>query len=576
MRKFTFLLACALLSSIATQAQLVSQRLNEKAARSPQMAWAARQGSKARLSDIAAKAAQSPAKAARRLPVVSEDVVWDASGLGEYRDNMGLASFGFIPFYGYLMNHYNHAAISNYVLAEDSTIWLYNPITTIDGGYLKLEKTADGTYVCHTPQAIYSDDWYDDGETLYATRLTLQDHGQGAFYYPDSVAPGTYDTDIFFTFEDGVIRQVNDALDDSTGAPMEIIAITDADGGWYGYGESQLVVRPITETPTTLPDGLATTPYILTDSIINDTTGLRTLRTKMVRVAVDGDTVYMSDQMDAGYWVKGVKAADSSLVFRSQYLGTNIDYNSHMWFKPATFEVTYDDAYEDPYYVVYALADSLRLVPVEGGYASQAPSAMLINGGDDDVFFADARDLPGLKVFQEVPATPQNPYFTWFSPFDEDYQWGFFSFVLSPYDADGNFLNTDKLSYQVFLEDDEEPFVFYPDEYMGISEPMTEVPYSFTDMIDFFIYEGEHTVYYYIDTPYRIGVEAIYRGGGEERRSQRVYFNYAETDGIKAPNGGQDGQAEWFDLQGRPLNAPQHGLNIMRKADGTVRKVMVK
>ena len=31
-----------------------------------------------------------------------------------------------------------------------------------------------------------------------------------------------------------------------------------------------------------------------------------------------------------------------------------------------------------------------------------------------------------------------------------------------------------------------------------------------------------------------------------------------------------------YDLNGRRLDAPQRGLNILRMSDGTVRKVMVK
>ena len=35
-------------------------------------------------------------------------------------------------------------------------------------------------------------------------------------------------------------------------------------------------------------------------------------------------------------------------------------------------------------------------------------------------------------------------------------------------------------------------------------------------------------------------------------------------------------QAEWYTIEGRRISAPRKGLNIMRKADGTVKKVMVK
>ena len=34
--------------------------------------------------------------------------------------------------------------------------------------------------------------------------------------------------------------------------------------------------------------------------------------------------------------------------------------------------------------------------------------------------------------------------------------------------------------------------------------------------------------------------------------------------------------AEWYTIEGRRISAPRKGQNIMRKADGTVKKVMVK
>ena len=33
---------------------------------------------------------------------------------------------------------------------------------------------------------------------------------------------------------------------------------------------------------------------------------------------------------------------------------------------------------------------------------------------------------------------------------------------------------------------------------------------------------------------------------------------------------------KWYTIEGRRISVPRKGLNIMRKADGTVKKVMVK
>ena len=37
-----------------------------------------------------------------------------------------------------------------------------------------------------------------------------------------------------------------------------------------------------------------------------------------------------------------------------------------------------------------------------------------------------------------------------------------------------------------------------------------------------------------------------------------------------------DDTEQWYDLQGRRLDGPQRGVNIIRKSDGSIRKVVKK
>ena len=151
-----------------------------------------------------------------------------------------------------------------------------------------------------------------------------------------------------------------------------------------------------------------------------------------------------------------------------------------------------------------------------------------------------------------------------------------------PLDVNGNFINPDKLCYLYYVDDDV-PFVFtvanysFSEEVDGFyyvpewTEDFTYIPYNFKDEYqDFsnirtYLRWGEIT---------RLGIQSIYYGGGEEHRSPIHYFGEEVSTGIKGNAAANaNGQAACYDLQGRRLQTPVHGINIVRMSDGTIRKV---
>lgn len=581
MKKFTPLLALALLTGVSASAQSLGDRLSQRLESRPNFSFVQQHSTRADFMQSAFQRSNARKAAPKRvsLPLASTEAVMETPEGTEFK-NQSLSSFWFYSFFGYLFNGNNSAAISSYVLTDDGTIWLYCPISQYNTGYLKLEKQDDGTYVAHTPQAILSENYGDEDVVYYATRLTLQDQGEGYFYYPEANDEGGYNLDMRFTYEDGVLRQVNDALDSEVGAPIEMIGLTDSEGTWYGYADGQIVVQPINETATTLPEGAQPIDYVMGDKVINTSDGTLSLRQQIVKMAEVGNDVYLAAPEQVDMWIKGSKTNDGSLTFESQYLGASESAGNHVWFKPGTFTIDYDETYEDqPYLMMYTLSDEPLTLTLQedGSYAATEPSTLLVNAAKDKVYYVSARAVPQLKQFKEVAATPSTPTFTGYSPFDVDYGYGFFSFDLQPTDVSGNFLNTDKLSYVVFV-DDTEPFVFMPDEYIALEEEMTELGYAFTDKYDIYVSDASHNIYFYFDNPDLIGLQAIYRGGGEEHRSEVRWLNVAEfLTGVKSATTATNGTpAACYDVQGRQLQQPQRGLNIVRMADGSVRKMIQK
>ena len=53
---------------------------------------------------------------------------------------------------------------------------------------------------------------------------------------------------------------------------------------------------------------------------------------------------------------------------------------------------------------------------------------------------------------------------------------------------------------------------------------MDELPYLFSDDYDINISGNQRSIYYFVVGPEEYGVQAIYRGAGDERRSDIVWY----------------------------------------------------
>lgn len=129
--------------------------------------------------------------------------------------------------------------------------------------------------------------------------------------------------------------------------------------------------------------------------------------------------------------------------------------------------------------------------------------------------------------------------------------------------------NPEKMKYIIYGDD--KAYEFTTDLYTGIEENMTEVPYSFTDDLDFVLQDGEHIVFLYEGGYSKMGVQSVYYGGDERTVSPIVYQT---SDGIKVKTTAPV-STEFYDLQGRRLTNPTLGLTIIKAiyADGSVKTI---
>lgn len=248
----------------------------------------------------------------------------------------------------------------------------------------------------------------------------------------------------------------------------------------------------------TLPDGVVAEEYSMSYTYLDDDKN-ELSGTKPIKVAVDGNDVYFQGMSYyfPNAWVKGVKDGNSVTFAAMQYVGEDSYGASYFFYGTAPVVFTYD-----------ADANSYSATgEVFGVQGEQYYDGYYIN--------------PVLTKVADVAATPATPTI---SAIAETTYGDILDFSVPTVDINGNGLSTDKLSFQFFVDVEKEvtPLTFTTEDFSQLEADMTVIPYGFTDKYDFypdFLYLNMAH-----DTWNKIGIQSIYTGGGEERKSEIFWY----------------------------------------------------
>lgn len=429
--------------------------------------------------------------------------------------------------------------------------------------WIKAEKVADGEYVVKKQPAGF---WTNYDEVDYLTILVPTEDGSS---YVEAET-----TEMKLTYKDGVLAQAD---------PTVVYGIVyEEEGEWAWEGESYwgMKVAPMTETYTTLPEGAVAETYVLQFA-----SGAQS-----VQLAFVGDKVYVQSYPNTPGWYVGTISGDKVTFVSGQFLGLDEEYNSFQWLMAATTQEVWDEEYEE-YYTEAALAEQLVFDYDAEAHTLTAPenTALLINGSKSRVYYAAMYKNPRFFIFNEVAATPADPIISKFWPYEADYESAELDFIVPLEDVDGNYISPDKLSYKIYVDD--EPFTFEQDEYVTLARDYDELPYNFTDEEGWI---GASYLCLFFDPAKNIGIQSIYRGAGEERVSNIVYYDIATEEIYTVDKNGNIvdaiqciGDAEvsqtgaqairYYDVTGRLASRNTRGLLLKTttKADGSQKTVKV-
>ena len=304
-----------------------------------------------------------------------------------------------------------------------------------------------------------------------------------------------------------------------------LIGLVDSSEEWTGYADWNLNMTKFNDKPLAEPENVTTETYSLSAPGYNGS---------LCNVGFSGDDVYVqglySGLPDA--WVKGTVQGDKVVFKSGQFIGADEVIGYFLYLVSAKVETEWDDIYEE-FVDTYKLSEGDITFDYDVAAKTLTNSStFLINAGKNEVYFVNEFTGAEIKPFVEVAATPAAPewveiYEAGLSYYNSGYGWGYLHFKVPCSDVDGNFILSEKLSYAVWtkVNGEEKQLVFSTDTYMELPEDMTEIPYAFADNWDIEADGSQRYVYYYILGPEEFGLQTIYRGAGEERRSEIAWMS---------------------------------------------------
>ena len=314
----------------------------------------------------------------------------------------------------------------------------------------------------------------------------------------------------------------------------DIIGLTyDDDGSWSGYGDWNIAMTTVTDPLVEAPAGLTTELYALTAEGYDGS---------LVNVGFDGDDVYVQgiDRNLPDTWVKGTVNGNKVTFKNGQYVGADEVVGYHMYLMSATVTKEWNDWYGE-YVDVYALANTDIEFTYDAATKTLSESTpFLLNTSKKTVNYLYTFNNAKIAPFVEVAATPAAPkevslFEGGWDYFTSGYGWGALEFAITSADVNGNYILPEKLSYQLYTKVNGEvkPLTCSWLDYKNLEEPtMTEFPYGYGDGWDI----ASNYFYYYVVGPEAYGIQTIYRGGGEEHRSEIVWAEAQELGAEVQPD----------------------------------------
>ncbi len=578
MKNFYVALAAAVLTATSASAQSAARFTNLTPATSPKTSLSLRSDLKAPVSFKGLSKLKtttdlrSQLRAKRALRASTSDII-STQPAGTLCDNLYRAGQSFVYLMFGVMEQGIDGLYGKVVQADDNkTVYLYNPVNAFyTSAWVKGTRTQGDTIEVKLPQHIahvaYSDD-EDDVQDAYLYKMKLEQVDEDGESYSTFVPDD--DQTVKFIFRNDTLAFVN------TMADSKLLGVADGDGNWYGYGDYVSQWHKFTEDPVAPSNpqnvGNASLAYEESGQVYG----------RVVKTIQQYDEFFVQglNRNMPEAWAVGTIKGDTVVFKGKQYMGLDTVTESFTFFQPLGHEevtVDYGDGDVETY-TDYCLADSIVFTFDNEDQTLSSDSSFCVNQGYQQVNQIYTYDTPNFAPWTDKPRTPADPIDVSYEPYDEDYGYGILTFIPSEFTdeekaEDIELLDVNRLYYNVYIDD--ELYTFDPDDYTSLTAPLTNIPFDFSDDSQIINYAGQFTILTYVTGFDKIGVQAVYTGGGETHKSNIVYVDLAGVKNATA-NDATALSTTYTDLLGRCVTKPAgHGVFVknVRLSNGTVKSV---
>lgn len=489
----------------------------------------------------------------------------DAQPEGKLHANFYFSGESFVNMMGYEAQLPFDGIWGKIVEAPDNkTIYINNPIGAYySDAWIKGERTTGDTIEVKLPQQFVHEEYDGMSNDAWLYKLVPvkveQDGETYTTFKPDSTSQT-----VKYVWRNDSIVLVNTTQD------SKLLGMCTEAGEWYGYGDYIQQYTVFDQQPVAPKDETKATQM----SITYYDSGQRYGRVK--KVVREGNDIYiagLNKNIPSG-WAKGTISGNKATFSGHQYMGLDSVTASYAFFEPVSHNMVWDSEIGDSIESL-TLADAITFDYDADKGTLSTDSTFVANQGYKIFNQVFTYDGATIEPWTEKTATPLAVDASTMSymPFSEEYGYGLLAFAPSEFDADGYILDANKLYYSIYLDDD--VLTIDPDEYKLFPYETTEIPFTYSDMLDFVNYAGMWQVYTFVTGIDRIGVQMIYKGGGEVRKSAITYISATDEDPSAVSNVAQTGKVAgvtYTDLSGRRVSRPGKGLFIQttRLADGTI------
>lgn len=489
----------------------------------------------------------------------------DAQPEGKLHANFYFSGESFVNMMGYEAQLPFDGIWDKIVEAPDNkTIYINNPIGAYySDAWIKGERTTGDTIEVKLPQQFVHEEY--DGMSTDAWLYKLvpvkveQDGETYTTFKPDSTSQT-----VKYVWRNDSIVLVNTTQD------SKLLGMCTEAGEWYGYGDYIQQYTVFDQQPVAPKDETKATQMSITYYDSGQMYG------RVKKAVREGNDIYiagLNENIPSG-WAKGTISGNKATFSGHQYMGLDTVTASYAFFEPVSHSMVWDSEIGDSIESL-TLADAITFDYDADKGTLSTDSTFVANQGYKMFNQVFTYDGATLEPWTEKAATPLAVDASTMSymPFSEEYGYGLLAFAPSEFDADGYILDANKLYYSIYLDDD--VLTIDRDEYKLFPYETTEIPFTYSDMLDFVNYAGLWQVYTFVTGIDRIGVQMIYKGGGEVRKSAITYISATDEDPSAVSNVAQTGKVAgvtYTDLSGRRVSRPGKGLFIQttRLADGTI------